>query len=84
MREQEQIAWINGVYTAHAVATIGKKEFPKEPIQFFNFEENGQEKELTEEEKIMYRKKLIANLKIMQYNFESDKKKKQQSEKNRD
>ena len=66
---QETLAWMYGTYTAHAVATIGKHKFPDKPIHFFDFTKNEeQNRELTEEEKRMYREKLVASLMIMQNN----------------
>lgn len=74
MREEEQLAWMYGIYTAHAVATIGKHQFPKEPIKFFHFDNDEEKKELTEEEKKLYREKLLAQLMIMQNSFNRSKK----------
>ena len=74
MSEIETSAYVNGIYVARAVGACFSKgsKYPEKPLGIFDFDKREQ-KELTEEEIELAREKLIANLQLMQVNFEVNK-----------
>lgn len=71
MKSLEYRKWIEGIYTARAIASNFGEKFPEEPLEFYNFDEQ----ELSEQKIKEERKKLIESLKVMQTNFELSHKK---------
>lgn len=71
MSDMETSAYVNGIYVAKAVGACLSKgsKYPEKPLGIFEFDKR-EEKELTEEEIKLAREKLIANLQLMQANFE--------------
>ena len=57
MKSLEYRKWIEGIYTARAIASNFGEKFPEEPLEFYNFDEQ----ELSEQKIKEERKKSIRS-----------------------